>query len=79
MYEGYGSLFVCFQSTDCLRSLQNNLNIPADFTQFSKGFQQMDISKMIFLKRYSFICSFQHAKSAIFVPGAIDDAHTLYA
>ena len=73
-HEGYGSLFVClfvylfvcYQSTACLRHLCNKMNIPANFSPNSKGFQLRDFAKKLSLTSYSLFFIFSIAKSAIF-------------
>ena len=59
-------LCVCSQSTDCLRGLHSEMNIPADFSQNVEDFQLRDFFEMLSFKTYSFIRSFQRAKAAIF-------------
>ena len=49
---------VCYQSAGHISSLYIKLNMPVDFTPFSRGFQLTDFSKNAPLKSYSFIGSF---------------------
>ena len=59
-HEGYGSLFVClfvclficYQSTACLRHLYNKMNILANFSPNSKGFQLRDFAKKLSVTSY---------------------------
>ena len=56
-------LFVCYQSTDCLRDLHIKMNILAGFTLDVEDFQLRDFFKTLSFKTYSFIW---RAKAAIF-------------
>ena len=50
-------LFICYQSTDCLRGLHNKMNIPASFTLKVEDFQLRDFNKTLSFKTYSFVRS----------------------
>ena len=56
VHGGYDSLsvclFVCYQSTDCLRGLQNIVNIPVGFTINIEHFQLRNFSKKLSFKSY---------------------------
>ena len=59
-------LFVCYQSTACVRHLCNKINIPVDFVPNLKGFQLRDFAKKLCLTSYSLFFILSIAKSAIF-------------
>ena len=70
VHEGYGSLFVClsvcYQSTDCLRGLHSEMNIPADVLLNAQDFQPRDFFEKLSVKSYSLFLLFCNFKSAIF-------------
>ena len=49
---------VCYQSTEWLGGSYMKLNIPINFTLFSRSFQLTDIAKTVPWKSYSFTSSF---------------------
>jgi hypothetical protein len=46
------SLFICYHSTACIRRLCNKMNVPANFTLNSKGFQLRDFAKKLSVTCY---------------------------
>ena len=58
-------LFVCYQSTDCLRGLQSKMYIPADFSLNVADFQLRDFFESVSFKSYSLFPLFCNSKSAI--------------
>ena len=59
-------LSVCYRSTASVKHLCNKMNVPANFSPNSKGFQLRDFAKKLSLTSYSLFFVFSIARSAIF-------------